>query len=213
MNEQICYECGKTKPLTIEFFPINKRMKNGFNGKCRECRTRTRTDRTRNHWNEDLLLCLRCGEYKEINEFDARSENIHRQGKTRHCKKCVKQVAENRRICARGKEDIDTIIQDRWWGLFLRAKKKGWVVDFDKAYLKELWEKQEGKCAVTQISMTFKLFTGRVPTNMSVDRIDSEKGYIKGNIQLVCMAVNQMKSDMDMETLLYFCREILDHAE
>lgn len=42
----------------------------------------------------------------------------------------------------------------------------------------------------------------RVPTNVSVDRINSNLGYIKGNLQLVCMAVNQIK---------YFCKSILEY--
>lgn len=51
----------------------------------------------------------------------------------------------------------------------------------------------------------------RVPTNISVDRIDPKQGYIKGNLQLVCMAVNQMKSDLTIEQLKYFCRSILQN--
>ncbi|UVY48073.1 MAG: hypothetical protein [Bacteriophage sp.] len=52
--------------------------------------------------------------------------------------------------------------------------------------------------------MTYYFDSGRVPTNLSVDRIDSSLGYIKGNIQLVCMAVNQMKSVLTVEQLKYF---------
>lgn len=38
-------------------------------------------------------------------------------------------------------------------------------------------------------------------------------GYIKGNIQLVCMAVNQMKSDLTIEQLKYFCKSILEYKK
>lgn len=55
--------------------------------------------------------------------------------------------------------------------------------------------------------------SGRVPTNLSVDRIDSGLGYIKGNIQLVCMAANQMKSDLTIEQLKYFCKSILEYQK
>ena len=53
------------------------------------------------------------------------------------------------------------------------------------------------------------MFKGRIFTNVSVDRIDSNKGYTKNNVQLVCMAINQMKSDMSIEELLYFCEHIV----
>ena len=61
--------------------------------------------------------------------------------------------------------------------------------------------------------MTYYFDSGRVPTNLSVDRIDSSLGYIKGNIQLVCMAVNQMKSDLTVEQLKYFCKSILEYKK
>jgi len=47
--------------------------------------------------------------------------------------------------------------------------------------------------------MTYKFYEGRVNTNVSIDRIDSTKGYSKDNVQLVCMAANQMKNDLSME--------------
>jgi hypothetical protein len=61
--------------------------------------------------------------------------------------------------------------------------------------------------------MTYYFDSGRVPTNLSVDRIDSSLGYIKGNIQLVCMAVNQMKNDLTVEQLKYFCKSILEYKK
>jgi hypothetical protein len=74
-----------------------------------------------------------------------------------------------------------------------------------------LWIHQSGICALSGIPMTFYFDSGRVPTNISVDRIDPKQGYIKGNLQLVCMAVNQMKSDLTIEQLKYFCRSILQN--
>jgi hypothetical protein len=77
--------------------------------------------------------------------------------------------------------------------------------------LHELWNKQNGICALSGIPMTYCFDSGRVPTNVSVDRIDSTLGYIRGNTQLVCMAVNQMKSDLTIEQLKYFCKSILEN--
>lgn len=53
----------------------------------------------------------------------------------------------------------------------------------------------------------------RDKSNLSVDRIDSSKPYTKENIQLVCMAVNQMKSDLDDITFYKFCEAIVNNAE
>jgi len=53
-----------------------------------------------------------------------------------------------------------------------------------------LWKSQQGKCAITKMPMTHEFKNLR---SISVDRIDSAKGYIVGNIQLVCQWVNLAK--------------------
>lgn len=40
--------------------------------------------------------------------------------------------------------------------------------------------------------------------------IDNTKGYSKDNVQLVCMAANQMKNDLSMEELTSLCSMILN---
>ena len=45
------------------------------------------------------------------------------------------------------------------------------------------------------------------------DRIDKTKGYIIENVQLVCMACNQIKSDMSEDWMYYFCKNIVDNYE
>ena len=89
--------------------------------------------------------------------------------------------------------------------------KKDIQCNIDLQYLHELWNTQKGLCALSGIPMTYYFDSGRVPTNVSVDRINSNLGYIKGNLQLVCMAVNQMKSDLTIEQLKYFCKSILEY--
>ena len=61
--------------------------------------------------------------------------------------------------------------------------------------------------------MTYDLFKGRTPTNVSIDKIDSTKGYTKNNIQLICMECNQMKSDITEDELYDFCKSILENLD
>ena len=53
---------------------------------------------------------------------------------------------------------------------------------------------------------------GRVYINISIDQIKQGKGYTEDNVQLVYMAVNQLKSDWDMNTVKYICKMIINNS-
>jgi len=57
--------------------------------------------------------------------------------------------------------------------------------------------------------MTYIAGSGRVNTNISIDRIDSSVGYVRGNVQFVCDVVNRMKQELLQEELLLWCKRIL----
>lgn len=159
------------------------------------------------------LLCYKCGQYLSLDNFDINQEGWYRSNKDRHCKKCKHLQYKKRIELDHNRISLDRVLMSRWQGILERAKKHGYLIDFNYDYLKELWVLQNGKCAISGLDMTYELFNGRIFTNVSVDRIDSNKGYTKDNIQLVCMAVNQMKSDMSTEELLYFCEQIVCNNE
>lgn len=84
-------------------------------------------------------------------------------------------------------------------------KKRFKEVNIDLEYLKELWEKQEGKCPYTGLSLILPIYKNlkEIPFiyRASLDRIDSSKGYVKGNVQFVSTPINLMKSEMsDLDT-------------
>lgn len=65
-----------------------------------------------------------------------------------------------------------------------------------------LYEKQEGKCAISGMNMAHVLRDLRA---ISIDRIDSGKGYTHGNVQLVCQWANMAKgkhSDGEMKAII-----------
>lgn len=161
------------------------------------------------------LYCYKCGEYKPEYEFDMNRDksNWFRNFKDRRCKHCKKLQHLKRRQQNRGKKDLNRLILERWHGIMERSKRKGWDCNITIDFLRELWCKQNGLCAISNIPMTYIFNNGRIPTNLSVDRIDSSKPYTKENIQLVCMAVNQMKSDLDDITFYKFCEAIVNNAE
>ena len=96
-----------------------------------------------------------------------------------------------------------------------RSKAKGWEHNVDKAYLKGLYEGQEGLCALSGEVMTIIGARGTDEhwKSLSIDRIDSTLGYIEGNIQLVCTAVNCMKRNMTDEMFYDFCLKVVENGQ
>lgn len=64
--------------------------------------------------------------------------------------------------------------------------------DLDKQFLYELYDLQGGKCAVTGINFELDKNSNfrKRPFAPSLDRIDSNQGYVKSNIRFVCTIVN-----------------------
>lgn len=91
-------------------------------------------------------------------------------------------------------------------------------IDFDLSinYLWEVFIKQNKKCALTGIDIFFTdnksaQKTSSKKTNCSLDRIDSYKGYIKGNVQWVYKKINVMKHVLSNEEFIFLCNKIVNN--
>lgn len=85
--------------------------------------------------------------------------------------------------------------------------------DLDLLYLKKLWESQAGICPYTGYKMDLPKNTQDSnikgsPEKASLDRIDSSLGYIRGNVQFVCLSVNLAKNGFSHEQMLSFFKKI-----
>ena len=84
-------------------------------------------------------------------------------------------------------------------------------VDFPIEYAWELYQKQQGKCALSKIPIVFGLANHRTScTTASLDRIDSTIGYIKDNVQWVHKSINIMKCDLSSDIFIGFCHSVSD---
>lgn len=89
-----------------------------------------------------------------------------------------------------------------------RAKTKKLDFNLTLNYLDELFLKQQKQCSISGISLI--LHADGVLNTASLDRIDSSKGYIQGNVQWVFTMINMMKSMMSNDDFIYMCRIISD---
>ncbi len=77
----------------------------------------------------------------------------------------------------------------------------------------DIWEKfieQDRKCAYTGLELFWKDGSAKGISTASVDRKDSNFGYIKSNIQIVHVEINRMKLDYNEEYFLYLCEKIVN---
>ena len=89
------------------------------------------------------------------------------------------------------------------------AKKRGKECDLDLRYLKELFESQNGKCAVTGVELSLKR-AGNPNFQASIDRINSSIGYTRGNVRFTSVSINWVKSNLNDDHLKEFieiCKE------
>jgi hypothetical protein len=88
-----------------------------------------------------------------------------------------------------------------------------WEYDIDPEFLSELWKKQNGKCAYTGITMILpeskkRFCKYRSIEKASLDRIDTTKGYLKGNVEFVCQGINFAKHDYSKQEVMSFIQKI-----
>ena len=92
---------------------------------------------------------------------------------------------------------------------FNRIKSKSMIrkIEFNLTieYLWNLYITQNRKCAITGDELPNIL-------EASLDRIDSSKGYIEGNVQWVTVQANKCKHILSMSELYEFAKKVLDHA-
>ncbi len=100
-----------------------------------------------------------------------------------------------------------------WKCIQSHAKRKSRTLPFTItiSYVWELYQKQKGKCALTGLDIPFprKVKDCSFP---SLDRIDSNKGYIEENVQWVHKDVNLMKWNLDQNYFKEMCKLIAQHG-
>lgn len=98
-----------------------------------------------------------------------------------------------------------------WSSIIRSAKARGIEVTITPQYVWEVFLLQGNKCALTQLPITFKSEKkNRCFGTASLDRIDSDKGYVPGNIWWLHKDVNQMKMDLNLEYFKEMCRLIFE---
>jgi hypothetical protein len=118
--------------------------------------------------------------------------------------------AHLRNVCNNRRDELSPFRE-----LLKRCRARDKEVNVDLEYLKEIWEKQEGICPYLRQQLVLPLSNySHDQTNpnliASLDRIDSDQGYVVGNIQFISMTLNFAKNKFDEAVLLNLIALIKD---
>lgn len=122
---------------------------------------------------------------------------------------CDKSKRKSRNKTWVGHEEISGTF---WSTICNNAKQSKKVKDFSIS-IEEVWDlflHQERRCALSGIVLKFPSSRYDREGTASLDRIDSDKGYVKGNIQWVHKEVNRSKNDLDQNRYLEICRWVTE---
>lgn len=108
----------------------------------------------------------------------------------------------------KGYEDISLSL---WNSIKSGAKERDIDFSIDIEYAWGIYLNQNRKCAYTGIDIYFSSNINHQRGNASLDRIDSSKGYIKGNVQWIHKDINRMKNDFSEEVFLSYCKKITEN--
>lgn len=88
--------------------------------------------------------------------------------------------------------------------------RKPLEINIDIKYAWDLFIKQDRKCALSGIPLLFPRFNADRSGTASMDRIDSSKGYIHGNVQWVHKDINKMKNVFSQDYFIEMCRKVVE---
>ena len=162
----------------------------------------------------NLKWCNKCFKFLT---YDCFNENVARyDGLASHCKSCFNQseasLKHNANNIFKRKNDIDY-----WLKRSVSAKKSACIkhgipFDIDYAYLKQVWNDQNGKCYYFNTNLSFA--NARLDS-AQMERLDGSLGYIKGNVVFASKMANYAKGtatkDDFLEAILAVSASIADN--
>jgi hypothetical protein len=99
---------------------------------------------------------------------------------------------------------VPTSVVKAWQRAKGRAKRRG-VACLTREELDVLWQRCEGRCAVSGLEFTDEIFPKALvkrPFFPSIDQIEATKGYELGNSRITCVAANFAMNQWGLGTLL-----------
>lgn len=180
-------------------------------------------------WRGATKACEGCGQSFEL----TKRHHVRVRFCSRRCAAVAnlpKKLAKFQKLCRLcGKSYLARSGPSKWCSLACleeaRVLAKGSLVSYverlayrrgreglDVDELLAMLDRQGGLCALSGLPMTWVRGRGKVPTNISLDRIKPGEPYTMGNVQLVCVTMNEMRRDQPIEAFMTWCRAVSEKS-
>ncbi len=154
-------------------------------------------------------LCTSCNKVKMLSQFEHFKEGQVR-GVCRHCV----TLQRSKKTSATPEAYIRVLNTQ----LKSSRLKQGVQYDLTNDEVLDLWNAQNGKCALSGVIMTHQrdgTYGDKKPKefNASIDRINPKGPYVRENVQLVASRVNLMKHTLGQDMFIWWINNIHEHFD
>lgn len=158
-------------------------------------------------------VCSKCGEEKTLDSFRIRKDNGKHRSDCRHCENRMKRnkppiiaLQETPRDPTNPRDAKEIAMKRMLVAARTRAKEKGLMFDihYDDIQIPNL-------CPVLRIPLIPSVDGQQSDNSPSLDRKIPYLGYTKGNVRVISMRANRIKSDAtstELEAILKYVRQI-----
>lgn len=166
---------------------------------------------------ETICDYCHCVFEKPLSEYN-RNKNLGRSNYCsrtcvgKDCNKNGKQLGNPKSLLGYAANRKDQYTPFRY--VYRNCRKRFVTCELTLEYLKSVWDSQNGICPYSGINLILPTYTTGHKNPIytaSVDRIDSSKGYVPGNIQFVSMSINYMKNTMSHDETIRMCKIIANN--
>jgi hypothetical protein len=206
VQTKMCSRCKIDK--FISEFGKDKYQKDGLNIYCKQCIKDNKLPKK--HIEVEYKTCTMCNQKKHKSEFNKDKNRV--DGLYPYCKLCKKiasskeiinrEVINSNRIKNRKRDILKYLIRE----CTFRARTiKNVLYDSNENlynYLKPMYDKGVCECCGKKLESNVGKGIGYGCDNSySIDRILPEKGYIIGNVAILCYKCNRLKNNGTIEEL------------
>ena len=211
-----CKHC-KIKGIAEYNFPKTNLTLDGYLNYC-ICCSRTQNRLSLNKY--FFKKCIMCNKKKHCNFFDGARSEDKKRCICRDCwilNKMSSKSAKDRNILSKLRLQKDPSYKEKQRLISRKERHKNYIRHmFNSAKGRAKKKNMEFNIELEDIIIPevcpvfgFPFVIGKQATAPSLDRIDSSKGYIKGNIQVISGRANTMKSDANLDELKSFANWLL----